>query len=488
MTKEAALVVDRKGLARKLAKRPKAFIIYELLQNAWDENVTVVDVSARMLDGRPVCEVSVVDDAPEGFQDLTSVYTLFKDSKKAADATKRGRFEMGEKLVLALALSAEVKSTKGTIIFDGDERRSTRAKTEVGTSFKGEFRMTREDFAELESAVHMLAVPETITTNFNGVRLQPREVLHSFETTLQTVRSDGEGNLTTTQRKTLVHVYEVREGETAHIYEMGIPVVETGDKWHYDVQQRVPVNWERNNVPPAYLKTLRVEVLNAMHDRLQGDEATSAWVSEAIEDSRCAAGAIGKVVTERFGSKAVVNDPSDTEGTKIAMSQGYTVIPGGAFSKGAWSNIRAAAAVLPAGQVTPSPKVYSPEGNPEKVIEREQWTADMWRLAEFAELLFSKLFREDCCVVIVNEPKVHWGANFGGQGPLGSRLCLNYGRLGKRWFERLKRDPEVLDLLLHEFCHRTVHDHLSNEMHEMATKLGARLTGLALDEPDFFAE
>lgn len=481
-----ALVVDRKGLARKLAKRPKAFIIYELLQNCWDEDVKVVEVEARMLDGRPVCAISVVDDAPEGFQDLTSVFTLFKDSKKAADATKRGRFEMGEKLVLALALSAEVKSTKGTIVFEGDERRSTRAKTSAGTSFKGEFRMTRAEFDELSEAVHMLAVPKDITTLFNGARLEPREVLHTFETTLQTVRSDGEGNLTATQRKTQVHVYEVRDGETAHVYEMGIPVVETGDKWHYDVQQRVPVNWERNNVPPGFLRTLRVEVLNAMHARIEREEATSNWVTEALDDSRCAPDAVGKVVTERFGPKAVINDPSDTEGTKIAMSRGFTVIPGGAFSRGAWANIRAAATVLPAGQVTPSPKPYSPDGHPEKIIPRDQWTPDMTRQADFAEALFRKLTNDRCTVVIVNEATAGWDANFGKRDG-GLRLCLNYGRLGARWFALAKSDVEVLDLLLHEFVHHTVHDHLSNEMHEKATNLGAHLVGIALREPGFFA-
>ena len=27
------------------------------------------------------------------------------------------------------------------------------------------------------------------------------------------------------------------------LYELGIPVVETGDKWHYSVRQKVPLNW-----------------------------------------------------------------------------------------------------------------------------------------------------------------------------------------------------------------------------------------------------
>jgi hypothetical protein len=32
---------------------------------------------------------------------------------------------------------------------------------------------------------------------------------------------------------------------------MGIPVVETGDRWHVDVAQKVPLNFDRDNLPPA---------------------------------------------------------------------------------------------------------------------------------------------------------------------------------------------------------------------------------------------
>ena len=46
---DTALVVDKRGLARKLAHKPKVFIIHELLQNAWDEDVTEVHVKAEML-------------------------------------------------------------------------------------------------------------------------------------------------------------------------------------------------------------------------------------------------------------------------------------------------------------------------------------------------------------------------------------------------------------------------------------------------------
>lgn len=483
-----ALIVDRKGLAKKLANRPKGHLIFELIQNAWDENVKVVSVDAEMIKGQPYCRVVVTDDAPLGFQSLESVYTLFRDSKKTDDPEKRGRFELGEKLVAAVARRMEVCTTTGTVIIEGDERRHGRKKTEKGSIITVEIRMTNAEFTEACFEVLRLIPPDGILTTFNGARLVGRKPLHTFRAPLQTVKGDAEGNLVHAQRMTDVHVHAVKPGETACIYEMGIPVVETGDKWHYDVQQKVPVNWERNNVPPSYLKTLRVLALNAMHEDLNPEDAVQPWVSEALDDSRCDGDAVKGVVVHRFGEKAVITDPSDPEGTKLAVSQGYTVVPGGSFSKGAWDNIKASKALLPAGQVTPSPKPYHPDGDPEKVLDRAKWTPDMWRIGEFAEGLFKRLTGEECCVDIVNEPQAYWSANFGGGSILGRRLCLNFGKLGKRWFARAKRDVEVLDLLLHEYCHHTVHDHLSHDMHKEATRLGAVLANLVFDDPAFFAE
>lgn len=483
--KNNALVVDKKGLAKKLAHKPKAFVVYELLQNAWDEDVTEVSVKAAMLDGRPVCRIEVYDDSPEGFQDLASIYTLFKDSKKAHDPEKRGRFELGEKLVAAVALRMEVTTTKGCVLIEGDKRQSPRRKLQRGSAIIVDIRMTRSEYTEMCEQVLCLIPPDGIPTTFNGEVLKVREPEHIFETTLQTIRADEEGNLKPTSRKTAVHVYEPVNGEVPSIYEMGIPVVATGDRWHYDVQQRVPVNWERNNVPPSYLKSLRVEALNALADRLSKDDAHEPWVTEAVADPRCEAAAVKDVVTKRFGKKRVINDPSDPEGTKIAMSQGYTVIPGGALPKGAWDNIRESGAALPAGKVTPSPKPYDPEGAPERVIPRDKWTDDMKRIAKFATDLFDALDLghrfSGLNVVIVTEPKVSWRANFGSK-----RLCLNYGRLGKKWFARRKIDEEVIDLLIHEFCHQTCMDHLSSQMHKTATRLGAKVARLVYDNKTMF--
>lgn len=485
-----ALVVDKKGLAKKLANRPKSFIIYELAQNGWDEpGVTEMRIKATMLSGRPVCRIEVYDDAPEGFSELSSVYTLFKDSKKAPDPTKRGRFELGEKLVAAVALRMEVMTTKGSIVIEGDKRRNGRLKLQRGSAIVVDIRMNREEFAEVCEEVRRLIPPKGISTTFNDKLLVTRKPECSFETTLQTIRSDEEGNLKPTQRKTRVDIYTPLPGETPSIYEMGIPVVETGDKWHYDVQQRVPVNWERSNVPPSFLKTLRVEVVNAMAVELDETEARQPWVTEAIADPRCEAKATKDIVVKRFGKKAVINDPSDPEGTKIAMSQGYTVIPGGALPKGAWDNIRESGAALPAGKVTPSPKPYSEDGEPENVKDRKDWTDDMWRLGEFAEELCYHLTGNRCDVYIVTEIAAGWAANFQKGGMLsGRRLCLNYGKLGKRWFAEPKRNERILKLLVHEFAHDAVSDHLSDQFHKEACRLAAKLANLCLDEPEFFDE
>ena len=86
-----------------------------------------------------------------------------------------------------------------------------------------------------------------------------------------------------TQRKTEVEIYEVEDGDTATLYELGIPVVELmqGDKFHVNVMQKIPLTIDRDNVPPAYLRLIRCHVLNETADLLNGEECAAAWVQDA---------------------------------------------------------------------------------------------------------------------------------------------------------------------------------------------------------------
>jgi hypothetical protein len=118
--------VDRQGLARILERKGKEFVLYELIQNAWDEpGVTKVSVSLGHR-GRNRALLVVEDDAPEGFKDLSHAFTLFADSAKKANPEQRGRFNLGEKLVLAISDEVTIRTTKGGIRFDAEGRHSLR--------------------------------------------------------------------------------------------------------------------------------------------------------------------------------------------------------------------------------------------------------------------------------------------------------------------------------------------------------------------------
>jgi hypothetical protein len=105
--------VDKSGLAKLLDKKGKAFAVFELLQNAWDTNATRVNLKMDPIDSSPFVRITVEDNDPEGFSKLEHAFTLFAESDKKSDPTKRGRFNLGEKLVLALCRHATIASTKG---------------------------------------------------------------------------------------------------------------------------------------------------------------------------------------------------------------------------------------------------------------------------------------------------------------------------------------------------------------------------------------
>lgn len=105
--------VDKEGLAAILERRGKAWAVLELIQNALDTASPTVDVTLTPVPGTPQVMLTVTDEDPDGFKDLTHAYTLFAPSTKAGDAEKRGRFNFGCKMVLALCLEATITSTTG---------------------------------------------------------------------------------------------------------------------------------------------------------------------------------------------------------------------------------------------------------------------------------------------------------------------------------------------------------------------------------------
>jgi hypothetical protein len=220
-----------------------------------------------------------------------------------------------------------------------------------------------------------------------------------FEASLETLVADEQGVMRPRQRKTQLGIYEVLPGEVPSVYEMGLPVVETGDKWHVSKAQKVPLNRDRDNVRPAYLQAVRVAVLNASFDLLTTEEETMAgWVKLAGGDERCSDQAIKHLIRLWFGEKVAAPDPSDTEAMKRFQSQGGTIVVG--LSKGEWANVKRSGAVLPAGQICPMAKPYSNDPNADSVtiIPEEKWTADIRNIAAYAGFLARELMSVETTV------------------------------------------------------------------------------------------
>lgn len=460
--------VNKKGLAEILARRGIGWLVYELISNAWDERSTKVDVIVVPTEGRPITTVTVTDDNPEGFQDLSDAWTLFAPSKKKGDAEKRGRFALGEKLVLAMCESASIRTTTGGVLFDHRGRHNRPAwKTATGSLIECDVRMTRAEMAETIAGIAKLIPPDHITTTVNGQKLEPRKGLKIIPATLMTEIADTEGNLKRSPRKGYVEIFKPLAGEVGTIYEMGIPVVETGDAFHVNVYQKVPLNMERDNVTPAYLRDLRGLVVSHGHAHLGEDDKAAPWVTDAISAPTFTdTEALDEILTARFGIDRVAYDPSDREANDIAVSRGIKVIHGGSLPAEVWTKAKEAGLIKPAGQVTPSPRPFSPDGSPLQMAGK--LSATVATGVQVYTWIGKKLLGFEPVVLVADDPSWRFRACYG----RASGLTLNLAKLGEEHFT--KRE-EIYRLAIHEFAHHIESNHLSEKFHDACCKLGAKL-------------
>lgn len=471
--------VDKAGLSKLLDRRGRATVVLELAQNAWDApGARTVTISLKSINGT-TAELLVKDDSPEGFTNLEHAFTLFAESTKKADPTLRGRFNLGEKLVLSICKSASIVTRKGTVAFgeDGTRRVTTAspaqvaANPKIGTTFHAMIAMTKADIEDAQARILTLLPP--IPTTFNGVLVMPRTPDGTTKARLTTEAADAEGILRRVVRETDVTIYPVKPGETAMLYELGIPVCETGDKWHVNIAQRVPLNMERDGVTPAYLRDVRAAVLEiaTTGNLLDADAAASSWVDDGMTSPKFDPDNSTAIVQARFGPKAVAYDPSDIESNNRAAAAGYKVVHGGSFSREAWAAIKQGGGIQSAGKVTPTPKPYSPDGVPLKDYPADRWTKGMRAVTTFYRAMAKAVLGRDITVRIVNESTWRFNATYGPDGV----LVLNLGALGSKWFEAPATDPvAMIDLGIHEFGHEIESNHLSENYYGALTLIGAK--------------
>jgi hypothetical protein len=466
------LAINRQGFAQVLAQKGRARILAELVSNALDTEAGTVTIDFVQAAGR--ADITVTDDDPAGFANLADAYTLYAPSTRAHDPKKRGRNGAGDKEVLALCEWATVRSTTGAVAFNADGTREvTKDTTVTGSQFSANLKMNQGEAEEFTRLMHELLVPAGVAVWFNGEAIVTRSPLREFQATLGTVLRDAEGNISPSRRKTTVGLYAVLPGEKAHIYELGLPVVEHDSRWHVNIEQKVPLGRDRNNVTPAYLRELREHVLNNTYDLLTEADSKSRWVRDAYE--KASDEALQAVVEKTYGKKAVLADPSDMEAVARCQQAGYTVIPArNPFPKGFGERLQAIG-VKPAGQVMPTMITSDPNGKPP--IPEADWTPGMRRIAEYARQLHMELFGMKLRVAIfdLKNPQKRWLAKTNGAGS----LDFNIGLLGKAWFE--KPDQAKVDgILIHEFAHRKSAEHYDDRFFEECCRLGALMRDMPL--------
>ncbi len=157
---------------------------------------------------------------------------------------------------------------------------------------------------DLAGYFHSFLLPAGVTLSVNGVPVPARPVHREVEARLTTERF-AKGRWEKPALATRVHLVAVREGEAPLIYEMGIPIceVEWSEPYHCDVQQRCPMNPNRDAVMSGYPARLHKACLPALLPEMTTERALAAWVGEAAQT---AGDAVQKaVVAKAFGEGMV---------------------------------------------------------------------------------------------------------------------------------------------------------------------------------------
>jgi hypothetical protein len=459
MQKNNWFEIDKKGLQQVQSEKDKFFIIKELVSNSFDEKIEECNLSIG--NGWIDCK----DDSKDGFRDLKDSYTMFAPSYKKGIVNKRGRFNVGEKFALAMFNNAKIKSTTGSIFFEKDgSKKWTSTRTDKGTEFYGYLRLKLSEVDALTSKSKTIIPPKGVKFFVNKEEISRPDVYKSFNENLPTVVSDDEGNLVRSSRNTNIELFKTDEH---FIYEMGIPVVETDIGFSINVDQKIPLNKDRDNVSPSYLKKLKTYVLNHTSSELTEEQSKSSWVTEALEDADV--DAVKDVVESRYGDDAVVFDMSDPEANKKAFADDVNVITGGSFNSKVWDNIKRAREehqdfARPSGSVG---KYASPTltGGAKEI---DTYTDGMKEVIAYAKELHLYLFNSSCSVSIHD-----------GNGALATygrgNLQFSYKMLGKKWFDLTNNKQRILELIIHEFGHWYSGDHLSERYYDGLCEIGAKL-------------
>jgi hypothetical protein len=456
--------VSTEGLKQLQLGKPKHYVARELIQNAWDENTKICKFSSEWK--KDVAFITVEDDSPEGFKNLSDAFTLFAPTYKRTNPEKRGRFNLGEKQAFAICEKAIIKTTKGTVSFDKSGRKQNTDCKEFGSSVYVELKMTKTEYEEMLMTIVNYIVPNHLEFFVNDKKISSRK---SYKTIRISLPTEIEENnvLKKTLRMTVVNIYK-SENKKHFLFEMGIPVIEIDCQFDIDVQQKVPLSVDRDSVSHSYTAILYAEVLNATFKDIEEKDSSQVWIREAMSHNRINSEATKTILDKRFGDKVLIANPFDRNSIDDAIASGYKIITGNELSKGEWENVKKSDAIQTTSDLfaskTTSSESYTPDEN-------------MNRVAELAKKIAKKFLDINIRVAFAKWDGV--AAQYGDKV-----LTFNVKVLGKSFFNP-SLSSRTLDLIIHEISHENG-QHTEKSYHETITRLAGELIMLAIENQEFF--
>ncbi|MBL9164668.1 MAG: hypothetical protein JNL18_18210 [Planctomycetaceae bacterium] len=363
--------VDVKGLAELEGGKLPHRLAFEPIANVFDEFRGYGDAERRkpsfcavtlMHSSNPRGVVLTVADDGAGFANERDIWTFFGTTAKRADVNVAGRFNAGDKQLLALARSAKVKTNKVTVEFARNERNVIRHREPAtnGTQVEVLMPWSLDDLKNVRDQICSVIPPEGLIYTVDGATIGRPSTKTNVNVTLPTVALI-DGVMKPTQRKSQVSVL-AGNGEPM-LCELGMPIcslAEVGFPWTLDVQQKVPVPISRDMVPASYLYRLIGSVLEHAtmygHLLLTEEQQGAGFIKEALEWIR-EPEALSATISSLFGENAVRRS-SDTNANANAAAQGAAIISGRSF--GAATRSR-----LDASGILPSAKSRFGEPDPE---------------------------------------------------------------------------------------------------------------------------
>jgi hypothetical protein len=409
--------------------------------------------------------LSVEDDNPAGFVNLSDAYTLFGKTAKRKDPEKRGRYNLGGKQAVSICERAVVETTKGIVVFDNRGRHQSSKHRAAGSKITVWFKATNEEIETLLSEIKSYLVPKGISFIVNDEPVPHKAPFKTIEAVLQT-EIEEDNILRKTSRKTKVFVHKT-DGK-ARIYEMGLPVQEIDCEFSLDVQQKIPLGIDRETVSLAFLQDLYAEVLNNTFEDVEGKNASALWVRTATSDERIQKEAVSDIFTKRFGEKFVSANPFDANSIDEAISHGYKVISGNELSGDEWN------AAKGFGLVNSSSDLFGSNFGTAKPVD--ELTPSQERFEKLAKKIARECLKKDIGVRFVRLPR-GIAAQYGA-----STLTVNLSSVSSALFDDFK---DSIELIIHELGHEGG-NHTESGYHKCLTKISAQLIEIAIKNPKFF--